>query len=159
MKTANNFPASWRVFAASSLLVGFSSLAAENFSIDWFGIDGGGGSSAGGAYILRGSIGQPEAGAISGGSYAIVSGFWGNIQLIQTAGSPRLSVEPAAGGVRIFWPVSATGFVLDESTAMVSPPLAISWSPAPFPYETNATHISIKAPIAPGEKFYRLRRP
>jgi hypothetical protein len=35
---------------------------AQNYSIDWFTIDGGGGTSTGGVYSVSGTIGQPDAG-------------------------------------------------------------------------------------------------
>jgi hypothetical protein len=39
-------------------------------------VDGGYMFSAGGGYGLRGTIGQPDAGLLSGGSYALAGGFW-----------------------------------------------------------------------------------
>jgi hypothetical protein len=40
-------------------------------------IDGGGAMfSTGGGYRLGGTIGQPDAGALSGGTYALAGGFW-----------------------------------------------------------------------------------
>lgn len=39
-------------------------------------IDGGGGTSSGGAYILSGTIGQPDAAYSAGGQYEILGGFW-----------------------------------------------------------------------------------
>ena len=33
--------------------------------------------SAGGAYSLGGTIGQADAGVMSGGTYTLVGGFWG----------------------------------------------------------------------------------
>ncbi len=49
---------------------------AGQFDLSWHTTDGGGGSSTGGAYALSGSIGQPDAGQMSGGSFAITGGFW-----------------------------------------------------------------------------------
>jgi hypothetical protein len=49
---------------------------AESFSIPWWTADGGGSSSAGGSYTLRGTVGQPDAGRASGGDYALIGGFW-----------------------------------------------------------------------------------
>jgi hypothetical protein len=41
-------------------------------------IDGGGGMSREGTYVLRGTIGQPEAGGpFTGRPYALIGGFWG----------------------------------------------------------------------------------
>ena len=47
-----------------------------NYVLDWYTIDGGGGTSSGGDYALSGTIGQPDAGSISGGDYTVSGGFW-----------------------------------------------------------------------------------
>ena len=48
------------------------------YDLSWHTNDGGGTTSAaGGAYSLGGTIGQPDAGAASGGAYALTGGFWG----------------------------------------------------------------------------------
>ncbi len=39
-------------------------------------IDGGGGTSSGGAYVLNGTIAQPDAGWMAGGDYELLGGFW-----------------------------------------------------------------------------------
>lgn len=54
------------------------SLAApEQFSLDWWTVDGGGALSQGGVYAVHGAIGQPDAsGAMQGGIYALQGGFW-----------------------------------------------------------------------------------
>ncbi len=50
---------------------------AGGFDIDWFTIDGGGGTSTGGAFTLSGTIGQPDAGVtMTGGSFSLTGGFW-----------------------------------------------------------------------------------
>jgi len=46
------------------------------YDLTWSTIDGGGGSSSGGSFLLNGSIGQPDAGALSGGDYNLQGGFW-----------------------------------------------------------------------------------
>src|SRR5258708_5123809 len=65
---------------------------AQSYSIDWFTIDGGGGTSTGGVYSVSGTIGQPDAGHMAGANYAIDGGFWGLISAVQTPGSPLLTV-------------------------------------------------------------------
>jgi hypothetical protein len=41
-------------------------------------VDGGGGTSTGDVYAVTGNMGQPDAGALSGGIYGLNgSGFWG----------------------------------------------------------------------------------
>ena len=52
--------------------------ANAQFSIDWYTIDGGGGTSTGGPFSLMGTIGQHDAGsAMIGGALSISGGFWG----------------------------------------------------------------------------------
>src|SRR3989442_10530644 len=67
-----------------------SAVDAQNYSIDWFTIDGGGGTSTGGVYSVSGTIGQPAAGHLSGGNYTIDGGFLVIIAAIQTPGAPLL---------------------------------------------------------------------
>jgi hypothetical protein len=72
---------------------------------------------------------------------------------------PQLSIERAGGGLRVFWPLPATGFVLDEVPALNASPVT-GWSTVPVAsYQTNATHVSLSIPQPSGQKFYRLRRP
>jgi hypothetical protein len=52
------------------------SFAAGPYRIDWYTIDGGGGTSSGGPYVLTGTIGQPDAGWSSSGPFELLGGFW-----------------------------------------------------------------------------------
>jgi len=52
-------------------------LAQGDYSISRSVIAGGGGFSSGGVYDVQGTIGQPVAGATSGGEYDLSAGFWG----------------------------------------------------------------------------------
>lgn len=48
------------------------------YDLSWSTIDGGGYTfSEGGGYSLGGTIGQADAGALSGGGYTLAGGFWG----------------------------------------------------------------------------------
>ena len=47
------------------------------YGLDWWTVDGGGGTSQGGDYVLRGTVGQADAGSMSGGAYVLTGGFWG----------------------------------------------------------------------------------
>ncbi len=50
----------------------------SGYDLTWFTIDGGGYTySSGGAFRLNGTLGQPDAGALNGGAYALKGGFWG----------------------------------------------------------------------------------
>lgn len=46
------------------------------FSIPWWTVDSGGGASQGGDFAITGTIGQPDAAILSGGSYTLTCGFW-----------------------------------------------------------------------------------
>jgi hypothetical protein len=48
----------------------------DGFSLPWWTVDSGGGSSQGGAYSLSGTTGQADAGLLSGGGYILEGGFW-----------------------------------------------------------------------------------
>ncbi|UCC31103.1 MAG: hypothetical protein JSU86_02270 [Phycisphaerales bacterium] len=50
---------------------------AADYAVDWYTIDGGGVMKAsGGVYEVSGTIGQPDAGTLSGGAYDVIGGFW-----------------------------------------------------------------------------------
>ena len=72
--------------------------------------------------------------------------------------APQIDIARSAGSVRIFWPLSAGNFVLDETDDLNTAPTN-DWVQIPFPYQTNATHFSITLPLPAGNKFYRLRKP
>ncbi|MEO1366197.1 MAG: hypothetical protein AAFX50_03390 [Acidobacteriota bacterium] len=55
--------------AAAGLAAAGSGLRVQPLSID-----GGGGRSAGGDFVLHGVVGQPDAGALSGGGFRIEGG-------------------------------------------------------------------------------------
>ncbi|CAN5711058.1 hypothetical protein BH20VER1_BH20VER1_20490 [soil metagenome] len=93
MQTSHNQPrAITRLLCVTGLLV--LAAAPHSFSqtggvydLSWHTNDGGGSTSAaGGAYSLGGTIGQPDAGSSSGGTYALTGGFWGIAN--QTSATP-----------------------------------------------------------------------
>jgi hypothetical protein len=47
-----------------------------DLDIPWSTVDGGGGTSSGGDFVLRGTIGQPDAGDLAGGEFTLSGGFW-----------------------------------------------------------------------------------
>ena len=59
-----------------SICVTLTVTALGDYSIDWYTIDGGGGTSTGGPYVLSGTVGQADAGRSSGGDYVLGGGFW-----------------------------------------------------------------------------------
>ncbi len=52
----------------------------DGYDLSWSTVDGGGATfSTGGDYTLGGTIGQPDAGEMSGGGHTLQGGFWGSI--------------------------------------------------------------------------------
>jgi hypothetical protein len=132
------------VFAASG----------QNFAINWFTIDGGGGDSGGGQYVLHGTIGQPDAGAMSGGIYFLAGGFWTGFE--SESSSPFLRIVHVGPNVVIAWPNPSTGFELQESSVLTT---TATWSNvAQGPTIVgNEKQVTVSAVF--GNRFYRLRKP
>jgi len=122
------------------------------FSIDWFTIDGGGGTSTNGNFSLSGTIGQPDAGPVmTNGQFSITGGFWALPTAVQTLGAPTLIIVPAAPGfATISWTPNTPGFVLQETLSLSLPNWTNSLSGATNPITVSATLPS---------KFYRLIKP
>ena len=132
---------------------------AQDHAIDWWTVDGGGGTSTGGVYTLSGTIGQPDAGQTSGGTFTLVGGFWGVVAAIQTPGAPLLSAVLTNGAVTVFWPRPAEGWALEEVASLAATPASNAWTQVSIPYQTNATQIQITVPPpVVGNRFYRLRK-
>ena len=77
---------------ALALLIGLSTASAQRtndpsspqsgYDLSWYTIDGGGATfSTGGSYSLGGSIGQADAGSMSGGTYQLAGGSWGGASI------------------------------------------------------------------------------
>ena len=57
--------------------VGFLYAAPNALEMDWWTVDGGGGTLSNGSYSLSGTIGQAEAGAaLEEGAYTLIGGYW-----------------------------------------------------------------------------------
>jgi len=146
------------IFAVLGILLGAGPVAqAQPYTLDWFTIDGGGGTSTGGVYSVSGTIGQPDAGAMSGGHYTLTSGFWGVLAAVQTKGAPYLTITRSNNTVIVSWPLPATGWVLEVANAL--PQISAPWLQINPPYITNGTNLQFTEPLPAGNKFYRLHKP
>ena len=98
------------VLGLGMALFGLSAARAQNYSIDWYKIAGGGGTSAGGNYQVSGTIGQADASpTLSGGSYSLTGGFWSLIAVVPTAGVPDLVITwISPNSVKVSWPATGT---------------------------------------------------
>ena len=139
---------------AVALLSSGSFVAAQSYSIPWSRIASGGSTraSTGSVFAVSGTIGQPDAGKMSGGNFSLAGGFWAGA-LVPTPGAPMLTAELLGANVRISWPLSATGFVLEHSAG-----LGTAWAPVATAYQTNNARISVTVP-ALGQRYYQLRKP
>ena len=136
---------------------GAGAQSAGPFQVQWLTIDGGGGmQSAGGGWRINGTIGQPDAGILAGGSFKLEGGFWSGVTVAQTPGAPLLKINLIAGGFAVLsWPVSVTGFMLEETSTAAQPN---SWNATAQPVVDNSTEHTVKVPSAGLIKCYRLRR-
>lgn len=140
----------------SMLLLLPRSARAQNYSIDWHTIDGGGGISAGGVYSVSGTIGQPDAGVMSGGGYSLAGGFWGILSAVQTPGAPLLTIRRTQPNtVVVSWPSPSAGFVLQQSGDLNT----ANWTTAPQSVTDNGTNKFILMTPPAGNRFYRLIQP
>jgi hypothetical protein len=120
------------------------------YAIDWSTVDGGGGTSAGGVYSLRGSIGQADGGKMSGGGYTLNGGFFG----IVATYPPLLRISYANGLVTVSWPSPSAGFNLEQSDSLTTP----NWTSIAQSPTDNGTTKSLTVSVGPSKKFYRLKK-
>jgi hypothetical protein len=92
-----------KLFLLFGLLIPTIGLA-QQYSIGWYKVAGGGGTSTGGLYQVSGTIGQHDAsGAMSGGGYSLTSGFW-SLYAMQTPGLPFLTISRSGNSAVVSWP-------------------------------------------------------
>jgi hypothetical protein len=150
----------WSLKPGASLVLGvwclvlLSSANAQSYSIDWFTIDGGGGTSTGGVYSVTGTIGQPDAGGpMTGGQYAVTGGFWSLLSVVQTPNAPLLTIRLTSTNTAvIFWPSPSSGFNLQQNTNLST---AI-WTAPGEVVNDNGTVKSIVVNPPTGNRSYRL---
>jgi hypothetical protein len=127
---------------------------AQNYSIDWFKIAGGGGSSTGGPFALSGTAGQPDAGSMSGGNYSLTGGFWSLISAAQSPGSPLLMIKlTGTNSVVVSWPSPSIGFTLQQNSNLNT----TNWVTAPQSPADDGTTRSIIVNPPTGSLFFRLK--
>jgi hypothetical protein len=126
---------------------------AQSYSIDWYKIAGGGGTSTSGVFSVSGTIGQPDAGvAMSGGNFSVSGGFWSLIAVVQTAGAPLLTITHSGNSVIISWPSPSTGFVLQQNSNLAT----TNWTTSGV-ISDDGTNKSITITSPTGNLFFRLQ--
>jgi len=151
--------ARWLLSAICVMLIGGGMAGpdahAESFLINGHTLSGGGGSSAGGSYTVKGTLGQPAAGALGAGNYSINAGFWAIISPVQTPGAPLLTLSATSTNtVVLSWPSPSTGFVLQQSPAGAG----TNWvDVAQAPFDNGTTKSVLVSPRS-GNLFFRLTK-
>jgi hypothetical protein len=124
---------------------------AQQYSIDWYKVAGGGGTSTGGVYAVSGTIGQPDAsGAMSGGNYSVTGGFWSLINVVQTPGAPLLAITYVGNQAIVSWPSSVTGFTLQTNNNLATG----TWGN----YSGAVVNNSVTNAPPKGNLFFRLKQ-
>src|SRR5262245_45917092 len=146
-------------FIQKALMLGCAGIlataaSAQNYSVDWFTIDGGGGTSTGGVYTVNGTIGQPDAGGpMTGGGYSLTGGFWSLLAVTPTAGAPKLTITLVEPNVaKVSWPSPSTGFVLQQNTNLN----VTIWAAASETISDDGTNKFIIVNPVAGNRWYRL---
>ena len=126
------------------------------YAIPWSTLDSGGGAISGGRFALHGTIGQPDAGAMSGGAFTHKGGYWGGL----TEPAPRLSIRFAAGNrVALSWPFPSTGFVLEETSALAAQPQFTVWTAVMQTPVVVGANKEVTLFHTNQTRIYRLRKP
>lgn len=126
--------------------------ALARYSIPWWKVAGGGGTSTGGGFTATGTLGQPDAsGPMTNGQFTVTGSFWATPTVVQTPDAPSLHITHAAPGfATIWWTPPTPGFVL-QSTDSLSP---TNWVNAPSGPNNPAT-----VPLTVPNRYYRLIKP
>ena len=132
--------------------------ARAQFAIDWFTLDGGGGTSTGGVFSVSGTVGQPDANSppMTGGAFSLTGGFWSLFSTVQTPGAPTLSILlTPTNTAMVYWPYPSTGFNLQQHTNLIT----TNWIAATGTVTNNGVinYLIVNPPA--GNRFYRLSKP
>ena len=137
-----------------AVFIRLAPLFAQNYAIDWHTVGGGGGTSSGGIYSLSGTIGQPEAGVLTGAAFELVGGFWSVLSVVQPPILPVLTIYVTTNDtVVVAWPSSAGSSIVLQECSDLSAPNWVSPS-QPIAYDGITKSVTITPPV--GTLFFRL---
>jgi len=145
------------MLAGVALAFSVNSLCAQSYSIDWYKISGGGGTSSNGQFTLSGTIGQHDAGGpMTNGNFSLTGGFWSLLSVLQTPGAPTLRIFFTTTNTAVIaWPTASTGFTLIQNTNIGG----TNWTAVGN--SVNVVGSENQVIIAPpvGREFFRLKSP
>lgn len=104
-----------RIVSILSLFVLLFAFAQGNtLDLSWYTLDSGGGKSSGSDFVLNGTIGQTDAGFLSGGDFTLYGGFWQIDCLLPDAVIPYLTI--ANSSLQLSWESNSNGFHIYRAT-------------------------------------------
>ena len=129
--------------------------SAQSYSINWYKIAGGGGTSSGGQYSVSGTIGQPDASpAMTGGNYSLTGGFWAFISVVQTPGAPTLYISQSGKTITVYWQ-NVSGWTLQQNNSITS---AVGWTlNTSWTTSGGTNYLNLTSPT--GNLYFRLANP
>ena len=129
--------------------------SAQSYSVDWYKIAGGGGTSTGGTYSISGTIGQHDASTpLTGGQYSLTGGFWALINVVQTPGLPNLAITHSGNHVIVSWPNTGS-YTLQQNPNVANP---AGWTTSAYPITLASGTNSITLTSPTGNLFFRLHQ-
>jgi hypothetical protein len=130
--------------------------SAQSYSVDWFKIAGGGGTSSNSQYSVSGSIGQHDASsAMTGGGYSLTGGSWSLISVVQTTGLPSLTVTHSGNSVTLSWPNTGV-YTLQQNSNLAA---LEGWTTSGYSVSASNGTNSITITPLTGTLFFRLANP
>jgi hypothetical protein len=151
MKTFSNL-----VLGSVAILLAASPVRAAE--IVWSAFTGGGGIAQHGAVALGGAIGPiaPALSPATGGDVALFGGFWSALNGQPQPAWPVLKIRHLSGNqVRLSWPVTVNGFVLEYTTQLGSG----VWHAENTAVVDTAGEHTVTVPASVPVQAWRLRAP
>ncbi len=143
---------------AAVLLGGGLIEARAAYAIKWSRIASGGGICRNGQYVLSGTLGQFEAGGgpMRGGNFAVTGGFWSPAALLKATPQPEppgLEAKAVNGGLLIRWPITASGYILEQADGLGN---GFPWSAAPGTPQISDGKYQVVVLATTPKRFFRL---
>jgi hypothetical protein len=128
----------------------------QSYSINWFKVSGGGGTSVNAPFTLSGTIGQHDAGGpMKNGIYSLAGGFW-TFAAVQTPGAPFLKIFLTNSTTAVVeWPAPSTGLMLQQNADLTT----TNWVNVTNPTNVLGGLNQVSFPAATGNLFFRLANP
>jgi hypothetical protein len=141
-----------------ALLVGATVCSqAQSYRVGKSSLHSGGGTSRGGDYEIKGSIGiVNRRPTLQSQEYALAGGVVALVTAVQTPDAPVLHLSlSATNTVLLSWEATITDFVLEQS----SDANGSAWTRVETATVTVGANQNVSLPLTAGNKFFRLRKP